>query len=224
MVLPFLHSKSATRTALPHLLPCAQRLARRCATAATSGSACSSPNTTPRHASYSLQPCPTTTHRRCIRRERMRDECGNVLALLDVRGLGLHASNMRGIHRRREACISYPPRMPQLFSFASIGVKAVHDSTPRLPAMSRTDRINQARSVHEYPVQALRDSHHGGSTKNEVCFERSGLILLASCGVDPSSGERGSWTQITSKCPFCTCVDTERHVDNTRSLPPHKVD
>lgn len=43
VVLPFLHSKSATRTALPHLLPCAQHIARRCATTATSGSTCSSP-------------------------------------------------------------------------------------------------------------------------------------------------------------------------------------
>ena len=43
VVLPFLHSKSATRTALPHLLPCTQHIARRCATTATSGSTCSSP-------------------------------------------------------------------------------------------------------------------------------------------------------------------------------------
>ena len=43
LVMPFLHSKSATRSALPHLLPCTQHLVRRYATTATSGSTCSSP-------------------------------------------------------------------------------------------------------------------------------------------------------------------------------------
>ena len=35
----------------------------------------------------------------------MCDEARNVLALLDVRGFGLHASDVRGVHRWQEACM-----------------------------------------------------------------------------------------------------------------------
>lgn len=82
-----LHNQSATRNALPHLLPCTHHTGHRYATTGTSGSTCSSPNTTPRHASYS--PAAAAAQRQPVGDASAgRNTCAgrNVLAPLDVRG------------------------------------------------------------------------------------------------------------------------------------------
>jgi hypothetical protein len=148
----FLHSKSAMRTALPHLLPCTQHIVRRYATTATSGSTCSSPQ---HHATARLL-LPSCTYSPAAQRYTAGDASAaqgkdvrflsrNVLALLDVRGLRM----MHPPCIRRRAVLNIAAST-LLTTTTSTGVKAVsHDSTPRLPAMSRTELDLPAKSVHD---------------------------------------------------------------------------
>lgn len=180
----FLHSKSAMRTALPHLLPCTQHIVRRYATTATSGSTCSSPQ---HHATARLL-LPSCTYSPAAQRYTAGDASAvqgkdvrflsrNVLALLDVRGLQCMYITFCGIeHHSTGRTHSTAP--------TSTGVKAAsHDSTPRLPAMSR-NRIRLARQKRSR-LFSKRNGHVSKSINHGNCFERSGLYYWQTCGVSP---------------------------------------
>lgn len=67
----------------------------------------------------------------------------NVLALLDVRGLRCMYITLCGIEHHSTGSTHST-------ALTSTGAKAVsHDSTPRLPAMSRTELGLPAKSVHD---------------------------------------------------------------------------
>jgi hypothetical protein len=140
------------RTALPHLLPCTQHIVRRYATTATSGSTCSSPQ---HHATARLL-LPSCSYSPAAQRYTVPPEmhplCRVKMCAFEPQRAGT---------ARRERSSVYRPCIPpcavsniagstHFTAITSTGVKAVsHDSTPRLPAMSRTELGLPDKSVHD---------------------------------------------------------------------------